>query len=305
MFETIIVPVDGSDFGELALPVAVGIGCKTEGEVRVVTVISPLPFSGSPADGVAGGEDESLDLAREKMAGYLADLQKRMTLTECDVPISCHVETGPVVEKLQEYAQDARAELMVLTTHGRGPLRRAWLGSVADGLLRGAPCPVLVIRPKEGEKAEPKDLELRHLLVPLDGSSESREVLPLAKAVAQLFGARLTLLRVIPPPFPLPSPYIHFTAEELDAHVAETEAAQEALKKEAAELAEDGLRVEAEARPGAHPAQGILEFGEEAGVDLIAMTTHGRGGVSRLVLGSVADKVVRAGTAPVLLHRVS
>jgi nucleotide-binding universal stress UspA family protein len=304
MFDTIVVPVDGSAFGELALPVGLGIGCKTGGEVRVVTIITPIPFAHTPGEAeVLAAEVEGLDLAREKGQEYLAELQKRMILSGCDVPISCHVEVGAVTEKLVDHAKASRADLVVLTTHGRGPLQRAWLGSVADSLLRWAPCPVLAIRPKEGEKAEPKDMELRHILVTLDGSGESREILPLAKALAKLFDSRMTLLRVIPPPYPVPSPYIPHAAQEFKAHAAETEAAHEALEKEAAALAAEGLRVEVETRPGAHPAQGILEFAAEAGVDLIAMATRGRGGVSRLVLGSVADKVIRGGTVPVLFHR--
>ena len=306
MFDTIVVPVDGSAFGELALPVGLGIGCKTGGEVRVVTVITPIPFAHSPGEaellGVA--EVEGLDLARDKGKEYLAELQKRMILSGCDVPISCHVEVGPVTEKLVDHAQASGADLLVLTTHGRGPLQRAWLGSVADSLLRRAPCPVLAIRPKEGERAEPRDMELRHILVPLDGSSESREIIPLAKGLAKLFGARMTLLRVIPPPYPVPSPYIPHAAQEFKAHEAETQAAHGALEREAAAMAAEGLRVEVETRPGSHPAQGILEFASEAGVGLIAMTTRGRGGVSRLVLGSVADKVIRGGTVPVLFHRM-
>lgn len=304
MFDTIVVPVDGSAFGELALPIALGIGCETGGEVRVVTVITPIPFAHHPAEGdVTAAQTEGLDLTRERARDYLAELQKRMILSGCDVPISCHIQVGPVVEKLVDHAREAKADLMVLTTHGLGPVRRAWLGSVADGLLRSAPCPVLAVRPREGEKAEPKEMEFHHILVALDGSSESQEILPLAKAMAKLFNSRLTLLRVIPPPFPVPSPYIPHAAQEFKVHEAETEAAREALEREATALAAEGLRVEVETRPGPHPAQGILEFAEEAGVDLIAMTTRGRGGVSRLVLGSVADKVIRGGTVPVLFHR--
>jgi len=305
MFDSIVVPVDGSVFGELALPVALGIACKTGGEVRIVTVITPLPSMQPPVDGDRQAEVESLDLAREKAAAYLAELQKRMILSGCDVPISCHVEVGPVVEKLEDHSRSARADLLVLTTHGRGPLQRAWLGSVADTLVRRTPCPILAVRPREGERAEPREVEFRHILVTLDGSPESREVLPLARAVAHRFGSRITLLRIIPPPFPLSSPYIPHAAQEFRGHAAETEAAHAVLEKEAASLAAEGFRVEVESRLGAHPAQGILDMAADAGVDLIAMATHGRGGVSRLILGSVADKVIRGGTVPVLLHRAS
>ncbi len=304
MFHEIIVPVDGSGFGELALPRALGIACKSGGEVRIVTVITPLPGLHPEEEGDAL-ELERLELAREHAESYMADLQKRVILSGCDVPISCHVEVGAVVDRLHEHAGAAKADLLVMTTHGRGPLRRAWLGSVADGLLRRSPCPVLLVRPREGEEVDLTERELRHILVTLDGSPESRDVLPFAKAAATLSGARLTLLRVIPPHFSLGSAYLPHPGRELKGLEAEEEGARDALASEAAELRKEGFQVETHTLSGAHPAEGILQFIERSDADLVAMATHGRGGVSRLILGSVADKVVRGGTVPVLLHRTS
>jgi len=302
MFETIVVPVDGSPFGELALPVALGIACKTGGEVRIVTVITPLPQEGT---GDAEGPDEQgrLALAREHAEEYQVELQKRVILSGCDVPVSCHVETGSVADALDDHARKADADLLVMTTHGRGPLRRAWLGSVADGLLRRTPCPVLAIRPREGEDLRLEERAFRHILVTLDGSAESREILPLATALIRAFQARVTLLRVIPPHFPLASPFTSHSSYGFQSVGEEAETAEEALDREAAAFEKEGFEVEVEVRTGAHPAEGILDFVRHSKVDLVAMTTHGRGGVARLILGSVADKVVRGGTVPVLLHR--
>ncbi|MCJ7628723.1 MAG: universal stress protein, partial [Longimicrobiales bacterium] len=133
MFDEIVVPVDGSPFGELALPVALGIGCKSGGEVRIVTVITPLPVDKGEQE-TDSMEEERLLLAKGHAESYQTELQKRVILSGCDVSISCHVETGSVVSKLDEHARNAKADLLVMTTHGRGRLRRAWLGSVADGL---------------------------------------------------------------------------------------------------------------------------------------------------------------------------
>ncbi|MFC1791388.1 universal stress protein [Gemmatimonadota bacterium] len=302
MFDEIIVPVDGSAFGELALPLALGIACKSGGEVRVVTVITPLPSAVTSGEGDAL-EEERILLAREHAEDYERELQKRVILSGCDVPISCHVEVGLVVDELDEHARQAQADLLVMTTHGRGPLRRAWLGSVADGLLRRTPCPILVIRPKEGDELELEEREFGHLLVTLDGSPESREILPFARGLARISDARLTLFRVIPPHFALSSPFTSHGTHELRGQEEEEKAARESLEEEAQLLREEGFTVEVRTMKGAHPAEGILEFAEEAGVDLVAMATHGRGGVARLILGSVADKVIRGGTVPVLLHR--
>jgi len=302
MFNEIVVPVDGSPFGELALPVALGIACKSGGEVRMVTVITPLP--GDRAEEKPGSLEEGrLMLANRHAESYQAELQKRVILSGCDVPISRHVEMGPVVAKLDEHARTAGADLLVMTTHGRGPLRRAWLGSVADGLLRRTPCPILAIRPMDGEELELEEREFRHLLVTLDGSSESREILPFARSFALTSGARVTLLRVIPPHFPLSSPFTSHSSHGFQGLAEEKGAAQKVLESEAVSLRGEGLTVRVEVVTGTQPAEGILEFAEAENVDLLAMATHGRGGVARLILGSVADKVIRGGTVPVLLHR--
>ncbi len=302
MFNKIVVPVDGSPFGELALPVALGIACRSGGEVRMVTVVTPLP--GHQAQEEPGSIEEGrLLLARDHAENYQAELRKRVTLSGCDVSISCHVETGSVVVMLDKYARAAEADLLVMTTHGRGPLQRAWLGSVADGLLRRTPCPILAIRPKEGEKLEVEERELHHILVTLDGSPESREILPFARALAQTSGARVTLFRVIPPHFPLSSPFTSHSSHGFQGLEDGEGSAREALESEAGPLREGGLTVGVEIVTGSHPAEGILEFAEAGDVDLVAMATHGRGGVARLILGSVADKVIRGGIVPVLLHR--
>jgi len=302
MFDEIVVPVDGSTFGELALPRALGIACKSGGEVRLVTVITPIPAThGSTEDQTL--ESERLALAQEHAEAYMAGLQKRTILAGCDVPISCHVEVGPVVDGLDHHARAAKADLLVMTTHGWGPLRRAWLGSVADGLLRRTPCPILAIRPREGEELNLEETEFRHILVTLDGSSESREILPYARALGHVSGARMTLLRVIPPHFPLASPFTSHASHEFQGLEGEEDAARDALERDAGPLRGEGFTVGTAIVSGVPAPDGILEFALANEVDLVAMATHGRGGVARLILGSVADKVIRGGNVPVLLHR--
>jgi nucleotide-binding universal stress UspA family protein len=302
MFDEIIVPVDGSPFGEIALPRALGIACESGGEVRIVNVVTPLtdPQAG---EGDRAQEEDHLKFAATRAGEYLAELQKRVILSGCDVPISCHVEVGPVVEALDAHARAAGADLLVMTTHGWGPLRRAWLGSVADGLLRRTPCPILAVRPREGEQPTLEEKTFVHLLVTLDGSSESREILPYARGMVRLTGCRVTLLRVIPPHFPLSSPFTSHTTHQFQGLEGEETIARKALSEEAEALSADGITAEMATVSGVPAAEGILEFAREKEVDVIAMATHGRGGVARLILGSVADKVIRGGNTPVLLHR--
>jgi nucleotide-binding universal stress UspA family protein len=174
---------------------------------------------------------------------------------------------------------------------------------VADGLIRRTPCPVLAVRPKETEGIHLKEMEFRHLLVTLDGSPESDEILPYAQEFSRISGARMTLLRVISPHFPLTSTFVSHSPHEGRGRAEEREAAQASLEEEAEALRAHGFEAEARTVIASHPPEGILTFAAEESVDLIAMATHGRGGVSRFFLGSVSDKVIRAGAIPVLLHR--
>ncbi len=250
-------------------------------------------------------EEERLAMSRVQAQEYMEDLQKRVILSGCDVPISCHVEDGSVVKALDAHVRAAQADLLVMTTHGWGPLRRAWLGSVADGLIRRTPCTILAVRPREGERPSLEKDRFSHILITLDGSRESLDILPDARALAGAFDSRITLFRAIPPHFPLSSPYTSHTTHLFQGLETEKLAARESLEAEARTLRQEGLSVEVATRAGVHPAEGILEYSRSHEVDLIAMATHGRGGVSRLVLGSVADKVLRSGNVPVLLHRSS
>jgi nucleotide-binding universal stress UspA family protein len=302
MFKKILVPVDGSRFGERALPVALGIASRTGGRVRIVTVITPLPMD-EAHEAPGQMEEGRLLLAVGQAEAYHEELQGRLARTGIEVSTSGHVEKGSVVEALDRHVRDAGVDLLVMTTHGRGPLRRAWLGSVADGLLRRTPCPILAVRPREGEEQEGKAQEFRHMVITLDGSLEARNILPFAKALARTSMARLTLLRVIPRHYPLTAPYTSHAGHGFQGLEGESAAAEEALERMAGPLRDEGFSVETETVWGTHPAEGILDFVEQRDVDVVAMETHGRGGVSRLILGSVADKVIRGATVPVLLHR--
>jgi nucleotide-binding universal stress UspA family protein len=302
MFKTIVIPVDGSSLGERALPLALDIARRSQGAIRLVSVVTPLPTQ-PPSTASREEEARRLDQDEVQAAGYQARLRENLVQGGWEIPISCHVERGSVVDELDSHARGAWADLLVLTTHGRGPFSRAWLGSVADGLLRRTPCPILVIPSTEEEGPEADGSTVERILVTLDGSPESREILPIASRLARIFEANLILFRVIPPHFSITSSLASHTRHDFGGQEAEEMAAEEALQAEAESLRAQGFSVDTQTLSGVHPAEGILEFSERSGADVVAMTTHGRGGVARLLLGSVADKVIRGGRIPVLLHR--
>jgi nucleotide-binding universal stress UspA family protein len=179
-----------------------------------------------------------------------------------------------------------------MTTHGRGPVSRFFLGSVADELLRRSPVPLLLTRSHERAPALIPEPVLRNVLIPLDGSALAEQVLGPALDLARLMASRCTLLRVVeagPPP--------HGRTEQA---VAEAGAYLEHL---AGWVREPALPVEARVVVAPHAAAAIIQEAQAQGSDLIALATHGRGGVRRMLLGSVADKVIRATTTPVLVYR--
>jgi nucleotide-binding universal stress UspA family protein len=205
-------------------------------------------------------------------------------------------------------AHDVDADLIVMTSHGRTGLSRSWLGSVADAVLRRSAVPVLLQRPIEGKSRRDAAHHLfKHVLVPLDGSGRAAEILSSASSLARSSGARVTLLRAVQP---VPAiiadaglPFIYPPTIQDDVATARlVDEAKQEIAEVARRLRVDGVAVEAHVVVAAHIASAILDFARGHDVDVIAMTTHGRG-ASRLLIGSVADKVIRGSGLPMLLHR--
>lgn len=305
MFRSILVPLDGSPSAEFAVPVAQGIARRTNGGVHLVHVHVPLSVAGAMRTATVPFYSEWEVEAKGQEEDYLTAFRQRLTGLP-DVSLDHRVEEGSVVETLVRCAAETHADLIVMTTHGRGPLARAWLGSVADGVARRSSIPVLLLRPTADPEPMGEHL-FRNTLITLDGSPLAEQILPHATALGALAGGRFTLARVVSPMVvtgyaPTPEGMLTESAHgpELETLIAD---AEEYLARAAAPLRERGLSVETQVVVELQPAVGILDFARENAADLIAMATHGRTGFSRLVLGSVADKVLRGTTAPVLLFR--
>jgi nucleotide-binding universal stress UspA family protein len=298
MFHTIVVPLDGSLFAEHALPLAVSIARRSRGGLHLARIHVP-------ADGGASTGDWVPDAAVTREEQTYLDATARRIRETAGVPASTTlIDEGSVAPALAAHAAALGADLMVLTTHGRGPLSRFWLGSVTDELLRTATVPLLVYRP-EGEAPPALDAErhFRRILVPLDGSEVAEAALDPAAEVARLMGGELTLLRAVEVvPVAAPDGLV-YTPPTLDATMLEELVAQARrdLDGVAARLQKAGLVVGTRVAAGEPAAAAVLDAAEEA--DLVALATRGRSKVARLFLGSVADKVVRGAPCPVLVVR--
>lgn len=288
----VLVPLDGAPFAEAALPLAAHVARRHGATLHLVVVHDP-PVPGS--DAVA-----ALAVALQGTArGYLRAVASRLdpagTLAH-----EVDVLQGPVGPTLS--AASSRADLVVMATHGRGALRRVWLGGVADYVLRHAAAPVLLVRPTE-VPATFGAVRLSRVLVPLDASRASEAALAAVKAVVGT-PVKFTLLQVIEPALGLSEPAVPYPVPMDPTVLAEVRAAVGArLARVAASLRAEGHDVVTKVVTGAGPAAAILEESRAGSYDLVAMTTQGQGGIGRLLLGSVAYRVVRGSESPVLALR--
>lgn len=294
--DVIMVPLDGSEFSRRALPTALQVARGAGARLLLAYVHAGFP----PAE--PGEAPESLvEADRELLRRERRDLADAAEAVRgAGTEVETLFEEGPVPETLSERAEE-RADLVVMATHGRGAFSRFWLGSVADGLARRCAVPLLFVRPDARGPGEPT---FDRILLPLDGSRLAERIRPAATAVGRLFDAAFTVVRVVRPPFRTGLAYEDLPVQvDAEAIAEQEERVADYVEGVVRELREEGLEARGRVVHGPGPADGIVRVAEEEGADLIAMATHGRGGLKRLVLGSVADKVLRAGELPVLLHR--
>jgi nucleotide-binding universal stress UspA family protein len=319
MFARILVPLDGSKFAESALPLASAISRATGAALELVTAHDPVPPPMGGADtatdlavpihadalgAVPGAAGELHETARAERTSYLNDIARRLREgagAEAEVTLL----DGRADQAIMDRVEASGADLVVMATHGRGAMERAWLGSVADHLVRALRVPVLLVRPTDDQ---PAGLTVsptpNRVVVSLDGSELAEAALEPAADLATALGVPLVLLRAVGGHMELGSAYIPHAAQEHKEHMEEERAEATAYLRTVADrlAGHDATIADVEVVAGS-AVHAILDSVDPAGGDVIAMATHGRGGLRRLVLGSVTDKVVRGATGPVLVVR--
>jgi nucleotide-binding universal stress UspA family protein len=307
MFNSILVPLDGSAFGEHALPTALSLARRCRAQVHLLHVHTLLESTYAEITLFDGRRlDEEI---RRTEKEYLANLQKEIE-TKTGVTVAALNVDGDTIPAIHSAVEALGVDLVVMATHARGPLGRFWLGSLADDLVRELSTLLLLIHPQKGAADLSADVRLEHTLIPLDGSPLAERMLEPAAEFARLTGGDVTLLRVIAPIYPMilpaePAP-LGGVATELLEHVEEIQ--QELQKKAGAylehiaqRLRERGLEVRTIVIIEEAPTSAIVGQAHKP-IDLIALETHGRHGLSRLFMGSIADKVIRGAAVPVLVH---
>ncbi|WP_165422875.1 universal stress protein [Ktedonosporobacter rubrisoli] len=275
MFKQVLVPLDGSELSERALPYARRIATASGATLHLVYVTPDLhdyswvPGALTVADTLAQAEEET---GRE-MRVYLEGWRTRLSAEGLHVQIE--VLSGNVADSLLDYEQKAAIDLVVICSHGRSGLSRFALGSIAERLLRHGQKPILIV------KASGSLPDLEKAVVPLDGSARAEEELQLIAGLAPSLVKHITLLRVV--------------------SSADESIAAESYLREIAQRLPQGLTAEAQVVVGDEPAQVISEVAGKQ--QLVVMATHGRSQAARWITGSVAQDVEHAGSPAVLLVR--
>lgn len=282
-----------SDVSEAALPLARAVASNSGAPVVLVSV---LEVPGDVASFLGGGSsvDELLDLedAREK---YLREIAQSFS----GASVETVVLRGSPAAEIVQYADELEDPLIVMCSHGHSGFRRLVAGSVMARVVHAAPCAVLVARAADAEQKARQVEQVDRVLVPLDGSEFAEQALRVA---IDLFpDAELRLMRV-PEMMTYPTTMYggggyETAALYMDAVQAEAEAY---LKEKSAELKEQGRSVTWEVRDGM-TAEAITAAATEHTADVIAMSSHGRTGFRRFVMGSVAERVLNEAPVPVLM----
>jgi nucleotide-binding universal stress UspA family protein len=301
MYQTLLVPIDGSADSARALPVAAELARRTGAQLHLALVHDPsafIPFvPGEVSVPVYDAEVEREFRQRDDRL-----LQEAVTqLAGTGVHAVGTLLEGTVVEALVEHARGIGADLVVMATHGRGGFSRLRLGSVAAAFLHHTPAPVLLVRSTDA--AASGALPTGPLLVTLDGSPFAEAVLPHARALAEATGMRMALVGVV---VPHAIPMAPFGAEALLADPSLLEAEEEGLGgylRRVATHCPAGTTVHAVTDMAV--ARAIIDEAARQQAGALAIATHGRSGLKRLVLGSVADEVLTHATLPMLVVRPS
>lgn len=317
MIRTLLVGLDGSRLAESVLPYAERLGLRRGARIILAQAVS-VGETLDPLDLVDGGDvagasgvsalrytasgHDSL-IARSAVAEadeYLAPIAQRLRARGCEVHTA--VAVGDPTEVLLDVARARQADLILLGTHGRSGLGRWLYGSVAEAVLARSPIPTLLVPASLASGSTGP--AVARILVPLDGSAIAEAAIGPALDLAEALAAEVALVRIVPPTppamiadpmgFTMAASAYEFELEE------EEKAARAYLAAVAAQLRARGLSVTTSVRVD-QSSNGILAAADVSEATLVVMATHGRTGLSRALLGSVALDVLRRGTRPVVL----
>ncbi len=297
MYTRILVPLDGSATAEAVLPYAEAFAAGFKTSVELMSVIDIGAMTTHLAADKVHNLDAIIATEEKNSASYLEKVAKIFSR----FPTECRIVRGKPAETILETTRKDRDTLIAMATHGRSGVKRWLLGSVAEKVLRGTTNPLFLVR-AGAAKTSPQRI-INSIVVPLDGSSLAERILPTVSNWAQALDVEVTLIRA----FEFPASAYYSSEDYLpDYDKFREEARGEAadyLKEKEDFLVREGVRTVSTVTIEGPAADEIMSYAQTAPRAVIAMSTHGRSGVRRWILGSVTEKVVRHGDDPVLVVR--
>lgn len=294
--ENILIPTDFSACADHALSHALEVADRFDARLHILHVVNELDPDWYGITDVQERAVKLRDQIQEEARERLHDLA-----LEKDIETTVSLQLSfDVAETIYEYVEERNIDLAVMGTHGRQGLDRLMLGNVANKIVRHAPCPVMTVREKVPWAGEDEGVSFENVLAPIDFSEYSRAALSASKDVASAYQARLHLLfvaekRTVPTFSDTGIPGMGVV--EMDPDIVKN--AEEALQQ--LNETTKGPRVESQyhVREG-NVSRDIVDFAETRGVDLVVMATRGLTGVTRFLIGSNTERIVRVAPCPVL-----
>ncbi len=286
----ILLSLDGSEISEGVIPfvrqLAKGFGVKV------------AAFHVAGEEGVPVGKIVRTPSGKEMSTdAYLQSMLQE--ITRGGIGADSATAKGKPAAEIVKYAESKGCGLIAMATHGRSGLGRWVYGSTTDRVLHTTSLPMLLVRPPQDGRI--KEEAFRTLVIPLDGSELGERAIPQAETLAKSLSLSVTLVRIVPT--------ATIAAGSMEPYAADprlleysVDAAKQYIDEKVQALTKKGLRVSSKVNLGYAPSE-IIDIAEGLPGSLVVMTTHGRSGMGRWVLGSVADRVLRASNRPVLLFR--
>ncbi len=322
--ETILVPTDGSVPATAATHHARLVAAATGADVEVLSVVPPGGLLDSASDPrrvaeaaaedaarvLGGGDASDHQSVRDRVAAENEDVEPDSAepdppepdSPEPDPPepdgftVTTAVREGDPAETILAYARTVSADLIVMGTHGRTGVNRVVSGSVTERVTRVSDVPVFTVR---ADGATPTPDTYDTVLLPTDGSDCAEAAVDHAVALAEAFDAEIDVVSVVDVNTVAAQSELtnaRLVLDELEGQ------AENAIERVADRVGEAGIAGETAVIQGA-PASGVMDYAEEAGVDLIVMGTHGRSGIDRFLLGSTTERLIRHASVPVVSVR--
>ena len=298
MFKVIMAPTQGSDSERAAISVAVKLARRFDADLRLVRVDStPVIIEPVPHAPMLAVTEE---LIREERLARLRKLEALGTEFRSlgDIRVITALEEGPTGPTLGDYAKKFNVDLIVMSSHARGGVKRITLGSVTDHLIRRTNIPVLVVKAAASFIDATPEQSFSRVVVPLDGSALAEQILPEVASLASRLNSTISLLRVLTPVTYSQQQVMQPGLPWWDNDIAIADAC---LARAESYLMGEGLKVTKDVVLSDDVATAILEYLARTKADLVAIATSGQGGMRRLVLGTVADEVTRKAQSSVLV----